>query len=78
MFGAFFAIKYPDGNTDVYKKQTLVNVFRILFSQLSENDALLENMPANESYIKKSNILYRVVKDGIYQNPIDMIYNPDK
>jgi len=81
MFGAFFAIKYPDGNTDVYKKQTLVNVFRILFSQLSENNTLLENMPANESYIygtKLGNKLYRVVKDGIYQNPIDMIDNPDK
>jgi len=48
---------------------------------LSENNTLLENMPANESYIygtKLGNKLYRVVKDGIYQNPIDMIDNPDK
>jgi hypothetical protein len=52
IFGAKLAIKWNDSSRTEYdsKLKTPVNLFRILFSYLSENKLLLDNLQPNTSY----------------------------
>jgi len=54
IFTAQLAIKWPNNEAPIYDKKlkTPVNVFRILFSYLSENEAYLENLQDDKSYIQ--------------------------
>ncbi|WP_163409658.1 alkaline phosphatase family protein [Flavobacterium ajazii] len=52
IFGAKLAIKWNDGKHAEFDRQlkTPVNLFRVLFSYLSENKQLLKNLQPNTSY----------------------------
>lgn len=65
IFGANLAIAWPDGNNPVYDDsiKTSVNLFRVLFSYLSENKNYLDHLQENGSYL----IINEGAEDGIYQ-----------
>lgn len=76
IFGVFSAIRYPDGNSEILNGETNINIFRKLFSELSETDDLIREKPANESYINMGNIFLLMVKEGKPLDRIQIINNP--
>ncbi|WP_265200612.1 hypothetical protein [Aureitalea sp. L0-47] len=65
IFSSQLSIHWPNGDapeTDQYIG-TAVNLFRVLFSYLSENTAYLENLQDNGSYV----VLKNDAPEGIYQ-----------
>lgn len=64
MFGVFVAVRYPGGNAQLLDGETHVNMLRMLFSALSGDKSLLNNKPANESYLRYQDKLLLLVKDG--------------
>lgn len=77
LFGTFLAVRYPEGNNKLLDGETHVNIFRILFSDLSESNILLKNKPANNSYLKFRGVLYLLVKDGKALEKIETVGIPD-
>lgn len=65
LFGTFMALRFPNGNSRLLDGETLVNVFRKMFSELSGNGVLLRDKPSNNSYLEQSrNKLLMLVEDG--------------
>jgi len=65
LFGTFMAVRFPNGNSRLLDGESLVNIFRILFSELSGSSALLNDKPSNNSYLEQSRgKLLMLVKDG--------------
>lgn len=65
IFSTMLAIKWPDGNAPQFdqKLKTNTNLFRILFSYLSENEDFLKNLEDDGSYlILKENAPFGVYK----------------
>lgn len=64
VFTAVLAVKWPDSTPPHYEKklETSVNLFRILFTYLSDDEKYLKNLEANESYI----IINKGAKFGSY------------
>ena len=75
IFGTFLAVRYPNGNPNFQDGETLVNLFRNLFSTLAENDVLLEYKPENNSYLYDDNKLYLMIEDGV---PLERIVTLEK
>ena len=65
IFGANLAIAWPENNAPTYDTElkSSVNLFRVLFSYLSENEMYLDHLQENGSYL----IIKEGAKDGIYQ-----------
>ncbi|QEE51298.1 hypothetical protein FUA48_17515 [Flavobacterium alkalisoli] len=67
MFGALLAIKWNDAEADAYDKElkTNVNIFRVLFSYLSQDKSYLENLQEDKSYVrlKEPQGLYLYIND---------------
>ncbi len=65
MFGAQLSIHWPNGERPSYedKLKSNVNVFRILFAYLSDNQKYLQHLQDNSSYM----IIYKGAPKGIYQ-----------
>lgn len=64
IFGANLAIMWPNKAPEIDAElKSSVNVFRVLFSYLSENEAYLEHLQENGSYL----IINEGAPDGIYQ-----------
>ena len=65
IFSSTLAIKWPENNPPVYDTElkSAVNVFRILFSYLSDNEAYLQHLQDNSSYV----IIRNGAPKGTYQ-----------
>ena len=57
VFTTAFAVKWPDGNAPIYdgNLKTNVNLFRILFTYLSDDTSYLINLQKDKSYLKIQN-----------------------
>jgi hypothetical protein len=64
LFGTFLAIKRSKNSEMSTHIISHVNLFRYIFSILCENDSVLENKVADESYVEARNQLYIAVRDG--------------
>ena len=64
IFGANLSIYWPEGTPVANDQiQTSVNLFRVLFSYLSEDPTLLENLQEDGSYLP----ILQAARKGIYQ-----------
>jgi hypothetical protein len=65
MFSSTLAIHWPDGNAPEYDTlfKSNVNVFRILFAYLGEEESYLDHLQENGSYI----VINKKAPKGIYQ-----------
>jgi len=77
LFGTFLAVRYPGGNSQILDGETHVNIFRKLFSDLSQNNDLLKDKPANDSFINYRNKLYQFVRDGKALQKIEAMDIPE-
>lgn len=63
LFGVFTAIRFPNGDPSFFDGKTYVNLFRMLFSNLSEDNQLLPNQE-DASYLNTSGKIYKIVVNG--------------
>ena len=65
MFSSQLSIRWPDGQAPAFDSQlkSSVNVFRILFSFLSEDQKYLQHLQADDSYM----IIYEGAPKGVYK-----------
>ena len=65
IFSSMLAIRWPDGNAPEFDTslKSAVNVFRILFAYLGEEERYLRNLQENGSYI----VINKKAPKGIYQ-----------
>jgi len=65
LFGVFTAVRYPNGNPSFLDGKTYVNLFRILFSNLSGNKPPMPNQE-DDSFLNDtvSGKVYKIVDDG--------------
>ena len=65
MFSSILAIKWPNNMAPKFDTElkTSVNLFRILFSHLAEDESYLDNLQENKSYI----IIRKGAPTGIYE-----------
>jgi hypothetical protein len=65
IFSSILSIHWPNNEVPNFdeKLKTSVNVFRIIFSYLSENEAYLTNLEENSSYIQ----LNKNAEPGVYR-----------
>ncbi|WP_299118704.1 hypothetical protein [uncultured Winogradskyella sp.] len=65
MFSSILAIKWPNNTRPNFDSEikTSVNLFRVLFSHLSEDESYLDNLQDNKSYI----IIRKGAPTGIYE-----------
>ena len=70
-FSVIQALRFPGGDPSQLEGTSLVNLFRILFSMLSKDEAILDTMVANESYflVREKKELYIAVSEG---KPLDV------
>lgn len=78
LFGVFSAIRYPDHSCEILDGETNINIFRKLFAELSPNENLTQNKPANNAYIDLGSKLYLLVKDGKPLDQIEIVDKPPK
>jgi len=62
-FGVFTALRYPNGDPSILDGTAYVNLFRVLFSNLSGDESPLPNQE-NDSFLKDSGKTYKIVDDG--------------
>jgi hypothetical protein len=65
IFSSSLAIKWPDNNSPEFDDnlKTAVNVFRVLFSYLGENEKYLQHLQSDDSYV----IIRNGAPKGVYQ-----------
>jgi hypothetical protein len=65
VFASALAIKWPKNNVPKYdtKLKTSVNLFRVLFSYLEDNESYLENLEADKSYL----MINEGAPDSVYE-----------
>ena len=65
VFASSLAIKWPKNNAPKYdtKLKTSVNLFRVLFSYLEDNESYLENLEADKSYL----MINEGAPDNVYE-----------
>ncbi|MFT5848059.1 MAG: hypothetical protein ACJARX_000180 [Psychroserpens sp.] len=65
IFGSALAVKWPNGEVPTYDNQlkTSVNLFRVLFSYLGENDSYLKQLEHDKSYL----IIEEEAPAGVYE-----------
>ncbi|WP_298902668.1 hypothetical protein [uncultured Psychroserpens sp.] len=65
VFGSALAVKWPNGDIPKYdnKIKTSVNLFRVLFSYLSDNEAYLDHLQDDKSYL----IIEEKTPFGVYE-----------
>jgi hypothetical protein len=65
VFSSVLAIKWPDNDVPIYDDslKTSVNLFRVVFSYLSDNDTYLQNLQDDKSYL----IIEEGAPNGVYE-----------
>ncbi len=74
MYSSILSIRWPEKDTQAIGTEikTPVNLFRVLFSYLSENEAYLEHLEEDASYVRltkgeKKGVFQYIDKNGVYK-----------
>ena len=63
LFGIITAVRYPNGDPSILDNETFVNMFRILFAELSGSEAPTAKQE-DASFIKYLGNVYKIVENG--------------